>query len=185
VRPAVERVAHLLGRPPEDIDPGYRARSPAHGPTKRVAATMTSPEVRRARRAWAPVGLARGSLGGVLNPRVCAHATCSDRPVATLTFVYADLTAVLGPLSLRPEPFAYDLCAHHAETMTPPRGWEVIRLAPEAIPASPSPEDLEVLAASVRESARRPALAAGAPRPVIPGARHGHLRVVPGGRATD
>ncbi|MDR1150994.1 MAG: DUF3499 domain-containing protein [Bifidobacteriaceae bacterium] len=115
-------------------------------------------------------------------PRTCAHATCPDRPVATLTFVYADLTAVLGPLSMRDEPFAYDLCPRHAESLTPPRGWEVIRLAPETIPASPTREDLEALADSVRERGRRTAAAAGAPLTVAPGPRHGHLRVVPGGR---
>jgi hypothetical protein len=112
---------------------------------------------------------------------MCAHATCSDRPVATLTFVYADSTAVLGPLSLRDEPFAYDLCARHCESMSPPRGWEVIRLAPEAIPISPSHEDLQALADTVRERGRVPAAAANAPLPAFPGPRHGHLRVVPGG----
>jgi hypothetical protein len=102
-----------------------------------------------------------------------------------LTFVYADSTAVLGPLSLQGEPFAYDLCADHAESLTPPRGWEVIRLAPEAVPAGPSREDLEALAASIRASGRRPAVGAAAPSPVLPGPRFGHLRVVPGGRGGD
>lgn len=101
--------------------------------------------------------------------------------MATLTFVYSDLTAVLGPLSLRDEPYAYDLCARHAETMTPPRGWEVIRLAPETIPASPSTEDIEALADSVRARGMRPATAASAALSLAPGPRHGHLRVVPGG----
>jgi hypothetical protein len=118
----------------------------------------------------------------VSTPRTCAHATCPDRPVATLTFVYADSTAVLGPLSLRDEPFAYDLCARHADSMTPPRGWEVIRLSPESIPVSPSHEDLEALADSVREHGRRPAAAANAPLTPMPGPRVEHLRVVPGGR---
>jgi hypothetical protein len=47
--------------------------------------------------------------------------------VATLTYVYADSMAVLGPLSGKPEPHSYDLCAKHAERMSVPLGWQVIR----------------------------------------------------------
>jgi len=102
--------------------------------------------------------------------------------VATLTFVYGDSTAVLGPLSIKPEPFAYDLCARHSESMTPPRGWEVIRLAPESVPVGPSREDLEDLADQVRARGRH---AAGESHPLtlVSGSRHGHLRVVPGDKS--
>lgn len=48
--------------------------------------------------------------------------------MSTLTYVYADSTAVLGPLALVAEPGTYDLCARHAERTSVPRGWEVIRL---------------------------------------------------------
>jgi hypothetical protein len=69
--------------------------------------------------------------------------------VATLTYVYADSTAVLGPLATFAEPHTYDLCAHHAGRLTVPRGWEVLRLA---LPArQPSPDDLLALAEAVRE----------------------------------
>jgi hypothetical protein len=99
--------------------------------------------------------------------------------VATLTYVYEDQTVVLGPLAVRKEPFAYDLCERHAELLTPPRGWEVIRLAPEYEAAQPTGEDLAALADSIRERARR-AVHDVPPVPVVSG-RQGHLRVVPGG----
>lgn len=48
--------------------------------------------------------------------------------MATLTYSYADSTAVLGALSSVAEPHAYDLCAEHTGRLTVPRGWEVVRL---------------------------------------------------------
>jgi len=47
--------------------------------------------------------------------------------VATLTYAYADLTAVVGPLAGYAEPHSYDLCDEHAKKLTVPRGWEVMR----------------------------------------------------------
>jgi hypothetical protein len=47
--------------------------------------------------------------------------------VATLTYVYADSMAVLGPLSQFAEPHSYDLCEKHAERLSAPRGWQVVR----------------------------------------------------------
>jgi hypothetical protein len=47
--------------------------------------------------------------------------------VATLTYVYADSMAVLGPLSMSPEPHGYDLCATHAERLSAPQGWQIVR----------------------------------------------------------
>lgn len=70
--------------------------------------------------------------------------------MATLTYVYTDSTAVLGPLALRAEPHGYDLCQAHAASLSVPRGWEVIRLAPAEDPG-PSPDDLLALANAVRE----------------------------------
>ncbi len=49
--------------------------------------------------------------------------------MATLTYVYADSMAVLGPLSRRFEPHSYDLCPKHAERLSAPQGWQVIRHA--------------------------------------------------------
>ena len=58
--------------------------------------------------------------------RDCSKTSCTEPAVATLTFVYADSTAVIGPLSREPEPHSYDLCAKHAASFTVPQGWEVV-----------------------------------------------------------
>lgn len=115
--------------------------------------------------------------------------------MATLTYVYADSTAVLGPLSTTAEPHAYDLCAEHAERLTVPRGWDVVRLSTELVPAGPSEDDLLALADAVREASRvtrsttPAARPAAVPEPVthrLPDptdheiTRRGHLRVLQG-----
>lgn len=74
--------------------------------------------------------------------------------MATLTYVYSDQTAVLGPLATYAEPHAYDLCDAHSERLSAPRGWEVLRLAPDADAFGPSGDDLLALADAVREAAR-------------------------------
>lgn len=101
--------------------------------------------------------------------------------MATLTYVYSDSTAVLGPLAHLAEPHSYDLCREHAERMTAPRGWEVVRLTPEFVPVGPSPDDLVALAEAVRE-AGRPAPVPHVPEPAVTGeiTRRGHLRVLRG-----
>lgn len=81
----------------------------------------------------------------------------------TLTYVYADQTAVLGPLSTAAEPHAYDLCEQHSERLSAPRGWEVLRLAGAPVPEGPSDDDLLALADAVREAAIRPVPSAGSP----------------------
>lgn len=82
---------------------------------------------------------------------------CNQAAVATLTYVYSDSTAVLGPLATYAEPHTYDLCTHHADRLTAPRGWDVVRLATEFEPAPPSSDDLLALADAVREASRAPA----------------------------
>ncbi|NLE71856.1 MAG: DUF3499 domain-containing protein [Actinomycetales bacterium] len=111
--------------------------------------------------------------------RQCSRSACGRPAVATLTYVYSDSTAVLGPLAQLAEPHSYDLCSEHANRLTAPRGWEVVRLTPEFVPTGPTPDDLVALAEAVRE--------AGRPRAVAPpvddpgdGVRRGHLRVLPG-----
>ena len=61
--------------------------------------------------------------------RLCSRQTCQRPAVATLTYVYADSMAVLGPLSAASEPHSYDLCEHHAERLSAPQGWSVLRIA--------------------------------------------------------
>ena len=101
--------------------------------------------------------------------------------MATLTYVYSDSTAVVGPLASFAEPHSYDLCEEHAVRLTVPRGWEVMRHAGEYPAPIPHADDLEALADAVREAARidpaqlpeidyGQASAAG---------RRGHLRIVP------
>lgn len=101
--------------------------------------------------------------------------------MATLTYVYADSTAVLGPLATYAEPHCYDLCAPHAERLTVPRGWEVVRLAPEAFDPGPTHDDLLALADAVREAARpvvEPPAGASRVRGTVEVGRRGHLRVL-------
>ncbi|NNG20244.1 DUF3499 domain-containing protein [Naumannella sp. ID2617S] len=114
--------------------------------------------------------------------RGCSRTGCSATAVATLTYVYADSTAVLGPLALRAEPGCYDLCERHGSNLSAPRGWEVIRL-PETddTDAEPSTDDLLALAEAVREVGFR--LDPPAPEPasrsgVVQLARRGHLTVL-------
>ncbi|GAA0428022.1 DUF3499 domain-containing protein [Streptomyces luteireticuli] len=127
----------------------------------------------------------------VVSPvRRCSRTACGRPAVATLTYVYADSTAVLGPLATYAEPHCYDLCAEHSERLTAPRGWDVVRLAVDTGPARPSSDDLEALANAVREAARphpQERAAGPGPGPVGPStrevnpmevARRGHLRVL-------
>ena len=103
--------------------------------------------------------------------------------MATLTYVYADSTAVLGPLAQQAEPHSYDLCMEHAERLTAPRGWEVVRLTPEFTPAAPSRDDLLALADAVREAGRPPQeepLPEAVGSPLTDPPRRGHLRVLRG-----
>ena len=98
--------------------------------------------------------------------------------MATLTYVYADSTAVVGPLATQAEPHSYDLCTPHAHGLTAPRGWEVVRFEGEFAAPHHSNDDLTTLAEAVREAGR-------ADRPAEPVAaagtgRRGHLRVLPG-----
>lgn len=100
----------------------------------------------------------------------------------TLTYVYADSTAVLGPLAAYVEPHCYDLCAMHADRLTAPRGWEVVRLPAENVGGGPGSDDLEALADAVREAAKPPLRRPpGGREPIGRGnetGRRGHLRVV-------
>ncbi len=119
--------------------------------------------------------------------RRCSKPSCTRPAVATLTYVYADCTAVLGPLATYAEPHCYDLCQAHSERLTAPRGWEIVRLQPDPDALRPSSDDLETLAEAVREAGRprvqQPAAEQPASeRPNPPGTfevtRRGHLRVL-------
>lgn len=111
--------------------------------------------------------------------RRCSRTACTSPAVATLTYVYADSTAVVGPLAVQAEPHTYDLCDAHAVRLTAPRGWEVVRHEPDPQQvALRSSDDLEALADAVREAAR-PARDGTAGGPVNQSGRRGHLRALP------
>jgi hypothetical protein len=114
----------------------------------------------------------------VRSPRRCSRNGCPRLPVATLTYVYADSTAVVGPLAAYAEPHSYDLCEQHARKLTAPRGWELVRYDGEFEPPPPTPDDLVALAEAVREAAR-PAVSRDDSVQSV--GRRGHLRVIPPG----
>lgn len=90
------------------------------------------------------------SLSLVNVPRRCCRPGCPHYAVATLTFVYSDSTAVVGPLATVREPHSWDLCVNHAGRITAPRGWELVRHA-GPLPLHPDEDDLVALADAVRE----------------------------------
>jgi hypothetical protein len=71
----------------------------------------------------------------------------------TLTYIYADSTAVLGPLATFSEPHSYDLCAIHGNRLTVPNGWSVIKEESSQTDLGPSDDDLMAIADAVREVA--------------------------------
>ncbi|OKH81807.1 hypothetical protein EB75_14390 [Mycobacterium sp. ST-F2] len=135
-------------------------------------------------------------------PRRCCRPGCPHYAVATLTFVYSDSTAVVGPLATASEPHSWDLCVSHASRITAPRGWELVRHA-GPLPTPSDDDDLVALADAVREGRDSPSrggiptgftdplpgsqagahggtvMAPPAPRTQHNGRRRGHLRVLP------
>jgi hypothetical protein len=127
--------------------------------------------------------------------RCCSRTACKQPPVYTLTYVYRDSTAVLGPLAAYVEPHCYDLCEKHAGRLVAPRGWDVVRLPVEpAQAAQDRTDDLEALANAVMETQPRVPGIPGVPgiRPVaepvgqgVEVGRRGHLRVLRSGPPQD
>jgi len=87
-----------------------------------------------------------------VNSRCCSRTACKQPPVYTLTYVYKDSTAVLGPLAVYVDPHSWDLCEMHAARLVVPLGWDVVRLPKD--PAQERADDLEALANVVRDVAR-------------------------------
>src|SRR6201999_1969941 len=85
-------------------------------------------------------------------PRRCSRAACESAAGATLTYAYVESTEVLARLSPFVEPHSYDLVAEHADRLTVPRGWAVVRVEGETAPQLPNDDDLEALADAVREA---------------------------------
>ena len=119
--------------------------------------------------------------------RKCCRPGCRNTAAATLTFVYSDSTAVVGPLATSAEPHSWDLCELHAVRITAPLNWELVRHEGRFAVGEPDEDDLTALAEAVREAGRAdraPAPAAdsarnSAPAPITRTGRRGHLRVLP------
>lgn len=97
-----------------------------HSPSLRIPQVVVLP---RGAHASVEVG---HSLGGMDMPldteqRPCSKVVCSREAVATLTYDYADQMAALGPLGPVGAPHAHDLCALHADRLSVPAGWLVVR----------------------------------------------------------
>jgi hypothetical protein len=114
--------------------------------------------------------------------RVCSRVSCRSVASMTLTYIYADSTAVLGPLATFSEPHSYDLCDKHSARLTVPNGWSVIRQSADVDNAGPSDDDLMAIADAVREVAQT-SLTAEREVSTTPShssvGRRGHLRAVP------
>ena len=114
--------------------------------------------------------------------RVCSRVSCRAVASMTLTYIYADSTAVLGPLATFSEPHSYDLCDKHSARLTVPNGWNVIRQTADADSTGPSDDDLMAIADAVREAAQT-TLASEHEISTSPSqssvGRRGHLRAVP------
>ena len=116
--------------------------------------------------------------------RGCSRVGCRAMATMTLTYIYADSTAVVGPLATFSEPHAYDLCEIHGKRLTVPNGWNVIKEeAHEDRMVGPSQDDLMAIADAVREAAAAPvessknSALSNAHQTNI--GRRGHLRAVP------
>lgn len=107
--------------------------------------------------------------------RRCTKSGCRDLAVKTLTYIYSDSTAVLGPLSTYAEPHAFDLCSSHSERLTVPQGWTVIKHQDDRLDSEPSADDLMAIADAVREVAKIELPQVSLPQEV---GRRGHLRVL-------
>lgn len=114
--------------------------------------------------------------------RGCSRAGCRSAATMTLTYVYAESTAVVGPLATFSEPHAYDLCAVHGARLKVPHGWNVIKQELDGEPQGPSDDDLMAIADAVREVAAKdveieqPVTSNSAQQQL---GRRGHLRAVP------
>ena len=113
--------------------------------------------------------------------RHCSRSGCHRKAALTLTYVYADSIAVLGPLATYSEPHAYDLCEIHGAKLTVPNGWQVIRRELNSGVTGPSEEDLMAIADAVREVANReiPDSLSSSNAVQSGVGRRGHLRSVP------
>jgi hypothetical protein len=115
--------------------------------------------------------------------RGCSRAGCRSVATMTLTYVYSESVAVVGPLATFSEPHAYDLCALHGSRLKVPHGWSVIKQELDVESQGPTEDDLMAIADAVREVASREVVeetqnidTASTQQQI---GRRGHLRAVP------
>ena len=114
--------------------------------------------------------------------RACSRAGCKSQATMTLTYVYAESTAVVGPLATYSEPHAYDLCVVHGTRLKVPHGWNVIKQELDGVSQGPSEDDLMAIADAVREVAAKEVDPIATAKPAQAHqqvGRRGHLRAVP------
>lgn len=116
--------------------------------------------------------------------RGCSRVACRSVATMTLTYIYADSMAVVGPLATFSEPHAYDLCLMHGEGLKVPHGWSVMKQELSGEEHGPSDDDLMAIADAVREVAKMSIsseidvnLNSDSSQSQI--GRRGHLRAVP------
>lgn len=118
---------------------------------------------------------------GSITSRTCSRVSCKSAATMTLTYIYAESRAVLGPIATFAEPHSYDLCERHASRLTVPNGWSVERETLPTEAPGPSEDDLMAIADAVREVARvqesAPAQGENVNNSQV--GRRGHLRAVP------
>ncbi len=114
--------------------------------------------------------------------RTCSRGGCRRKATTTLTYIYSESVAVVGPLATFSEPHAYDLCDLHGDRLTVPNGWNVIRQVLDDAHTGPSTDDLMAIADAVREVANSslevPDVRTSSSQSAELG-RRGHLRAVP------
>ena len=114
--------------------------------------------------------------------RACSRAGCRSHATMTLTYIYSESTAVVGPLATYSEPHAYDLCVVHGTRLKVPHGWSVIKQELDGVSQGPTEDDLMAIANAVREVAAKdvesiaPIETTSAQQQI---GRRGHLRAVP------
>jgi len=112
--------------------------------------------------------------------RHCSRSSCHQKAVMTLTYVYSESIAVVGPLATYSEPHAYDLCESHGAKLTVPNGWQVIRREINPSDNGPSDQDLMAIAEAVREVGSRASSSMDVNVTTQSNiGRRGHLRSVP------
>ena len=62
-----------------------------------------------------------------MDGRLCSKVACAREAVATITYEYGDKMAALGPLGAANHPHAHDLCSPHADRVSVPAGWLIVR----------------------------------------------------------